>query len=42
MDLATLRERWNSLGKKRQAATVVMVGVIIIAAIWLLTRGAMT
>jgi hypothetical protein len=34
---ADLRERWDMLGLRRQAATVVLVACIAIAAVWLLT-----
>ena len=36
MTLADLRERWAMLGLRRQAATIVALAVILIAAIWLL------
>jgi flagellar biosynthesis/type III secretory pathway M-ring protein FliF/YscJ len=31
-----LRERWDMLGLRRQAATIVAVAVIAIAVVWLL------
>ena len=36
-DRTTLRERWLALGQPRQAATIIGVAVLILAAIWFLS-----
>jgi hypothetical protein len=35
--LGDLRERWAMLGLRRQTATIVLLAVIALAALWLLT-----
>jgi hypothetical protein len=37
---ADYKERWISLGRTRQAVTIVALTVILLAAVWFLTGGA--